>query len=182
MGILDQELIDSIQKLIEEGKGDSGRLNHILDSLKMGKILYKSDARYLDQLIPKDSKKEVLHKNFEPQKEIKTETPKIFSNYKSAGVTVIISIILGAVGFLGIGHFYLRKNGRGIGFLVSGFFLSILSIVILMPIYGTIEGFASQLGVISIALGIPAAYVILYLWQIVDSYKQCKKYNYELSE
>jgi len=94
---LDQELIDSIQKLIEEGKGDSGRLNHIIDSLKMGKILYKSDARYLDQLISKDSKKEVLHKNFEPEKEIKTETPKIISNYKSAGVTVIISMILGAI-------------------------------------------------------------------------------------
>ena len=34
---------------------------------------------------------------------------------------------------------------------------------------------------ISLALGIPLAYIVLYFWQIVDSYKQCKKYNYQLS-
>ncbi len=203
---MSEEILEIIQKLIDEGKGDLGRLNHILESVKMGKILYKSDARYLDQLIANQPKKEeVLNKNFEPQKgidetkekievkeqksevpekplnEIQAEIAKISSNYKSAGVTVILSIILGAVGLLGIGHFYLRKNGRGIGFLVSGFILSILSFVILLPIYGTIEGFASQLEIISLALGIPLAYIVLYFWQIVDSYKQCKKYNYQLS-
>jgi len=46
-----EEILEIIQKLIDEGKGDLGRLNHILESVKMGKILYKSDARYLDQLI-----------------------------------------------------------------------------------------------------------------------------------
>jgi len=38
-------LLECIQKLIDEGKGDPGRLNHILETL------YTFDKKYLKKLI-----------------------------------------------------------------------------------------------------------------------------------
>ncbi len=48
---MNQELIDSIQGLIEQGKGDSGRLQYIIDAIKEGKKLYDSDQKYVESLI-----------------------------------------------------------------------------------------------------------------------------------
>ncbi|MGI0057593.1 MAG: hypothetical protein ACREAK_09520 [Nitrosarchaeum sp.] len=47
------ELIKKIQSLLELGKGDQGRLEHILSSIKQGKSLFSSDQTYLDNLIEK---------------------------------------------------------------------------------------------------------------------------------
>ncbi len=33
------------------GKGDTGRLHHILEKIKENKLLYTSDQKYLDDLI-----------------------------------------------------------------------------------------------------------------------------------
>lgn len=43
-------LIDSVKKLIEENKGDAGRLSHILTTLESGKSLYASDEKYVRSL------------------------------------------------------------------------------------------------------------------------------------
>lgn len=43
--------IEEIQKLIEQGKGDSGRLNHVLNSLNQGKKLHDSDQKYVERLV-----------------------------------------------------------------------------------------------------------------------------------
>ncbi len=42
---------EEIQKLIEQDKGDSGRLNYILNSLNQGKKLYGSDQKYVESLV-----------------------------------------------------------------------------------------------------------------------------------
>lgn len=68
---MSEELLDSISKLIQEKKGDTGRLNHILESLKKGKQIYNSDQKYLQSLIP--SSETIITE----QKQIKKiETPK----------------------------------------------------------------------------------------------------------
>lgn len=52
---MNQELIDSIQELIEKGKGDSSRLQYIIGAIKEGKKLYDSDQKYVDSLIESKS-------------------------------------------------------------------------------------------------------------------------------
>ena len=54
MGAMMQELtlpqtITQIQELIDNGQGDAGRLNHILESLQKNKKLYNSDENYLTE-------------------------------------------------------------------------------------------------------------------------------------
>ena len=45
------ELIDYVIHLIDNKKGDIGRLSYILSALQDGKTLYNSDKKYLDSLI-----------------------------------------------------------------------------------------------------------------------------------
>ncbi|NDB63628.1 MAG: hypothetical protein EB170_07155 [Nitrosopumilaceae archaeon] len=45
---VDEDVITKTQKLITSGAGDTGRLQFILESLKKGKTLYKSDEQYLE--------------------------------------------------------------------------------------------------------------------------------------
>ena len=45
---VDENVTTKIQRLIESRTGDAGRLQFILESLKQGKTLYKSDQKYLD--------------------------------------------------------------------------------------------------------------------------------------
>ena len=42
------QTIEKVEQMIDIGKGDPGRLYHILESLKNNKILYHSDQAYLE--------------------------------------------------------------------------------------------------------------------------------------
>ena len=46
----------SVQELINDGKGDIGRLEHILSTLKKGHSLYTSDQEYLEKLLAESRK------------------------------------------------------------------------------------------------------------------------------
>jgi len=48
---LSTELVDSITSLIENGKGDSGRLGYIIEVIKQGKKFYDSDRKYVGSLL-----------------------------------------------------------------------------------------------------------------------------------
>ncbi len=45
------ELVGSIKSLIENGKGDSGRLGYIIEVIKQGKKFYDSDRKYVGSLL-----------------------------------------------------------------------------------------------------------------------------------
>jgi len=60
---LSEDLIKTVQKLIDSGKGDSNRLHEIFDVLKHGTPLYMSDYKYVESLI----------KTLEEQEQIKSE-------------------------------------------------------------------------------------------------------------
>lgn len=47
---MSEDMLKSIQKLIDSGKGDLKRLNEILHTLKHDTILYLSDYKYLESL------------------------------------------------------------------------------------------------------------------------------------
>ena len=48
---LNTELVDSIKSLIENGKGDSGRLKYIIEAIKQEKKFYDSDKKYVASLL-----------------------------------------------------------------------------------------------------------------------------------
>ena len=60
---MSDDLIKTVQKLIDSGKGDSNRLHEIFDVLKHGTPLYMSDYKYVESLI----------KTLEEQEQIKSE-------------------------------------------------------------------------------------------------------------
>ena len=49
---MSDDLIDSVKRLMQLGKGDPGRLEYILDMLTTGRMLPFSDQKYLQNIIP----------------------------------------------------------------------------------------------------------------------------------
>ena len=82
--------------------------------------------------------------------------------WKSMGVTMVLTIILGLFGLGGIGHIYLGKIIKGIAVLIVGIIISAIAIV------------TAGIGLIIL---IPYA-----LWVIYDAHKLCKRYNNYLEE
>jgi len=84
---------------------------------------------------------------------------------KNSGAAITLSFILGFFGFLGIGHFYIRKIKRGIGYLVLGFlFLGIGGTLYLI---GGLTGFFFG-GVI---------YIIIWIFHILNIKDECNRFN-----
>jgi uncharacterized membrane protein (DUF485 family) len=101
--------------------------------------------------------------------------------YKSVGVTAVLAGVLGIFGVWGIGHFYIGEKRKGLAFFMTGLFLVIWIILLLLGATywtnGNIETieqftFASAVGLI---LGIP--YIILYVIQIITAIHSCQKHN-----
>ncbi len=62
-------LEELVQELINDGKGDTGRLEHILSTLKKGESLYASDQEYLQKLLAESKNSD----NSESIKELDTK-------------------------------------------------------------------------------------------------------------
>ena len=69
---MSEDLIKTVQKLIDSGKGDSTRLHEIFNILKQGTPLYMSDYKYVQNLIETLEKQ----KQAESEKEIKSKNTK----------------------------------------------------------------------------------------------------------
>ena len=90
---LSDDLIKTVQKLIDSGKGDSNRLHDIFNVLKHGTPLYMSDYKYVESLIKTleeqeqiKSEKEIKSKKTKGQNK-KTETSKKSEKIQSRGDT-----------------------------------------------------------------------------------------------
>jgi len=57
---LSDDLIQTVQYLIDTGKGDRGRLQYILNSIQKSRTLYLSDQKYLESQISKFAKREKI--------------------------------------------------------------------------------------------------------------------------
>jgi TM2 domain-containing membrane protein YozV len=84
--------------------------------------------------------------------------------YKSPGTSALIAFIGGIFGLPGIGHIYVGKVGRGIGILLLGLVLYILTIVFVFVFP-------------PIALIFSIGYLILFIWQIFSARNLAKKFN-----
>ncbi|MGI0027063.1 MAG: SHOCT domain-containing protein [Nitrosopumilaceae archaeon] len=67
---MSEDLIKTVQKLIDSGKGDSNRLHEIFNVLKHGTPLYLSDYKYVESLM------KTLEEQTKSEKEIKPKNTK----------------------------------------------------------------------------------------------------------
>lgn len=197
---MSDERIEKIQSLISAGSGDLGRLNHILKSIKEGKILFSSDQKYLDNLIEKhltrESKVEVplsskekkietnqpeenLDKVQELQKKVKAleekvEKKDISDSWKQEHYKSLgitaVVAFLGGFILLGLGHFYVGKKRSGIGWLIGGIILAIVG------------GGAYLLGGDIAGLGFGGLYLALNIIQTLHAVDYSKQWNMAVSQ
>ena len=88
-------------------------------------------------------------------------------SWKSETATLLCSIFGGLIGLQGIGYFYLGKIGKGIGYLVGSLALFIAAIVLI-----TIPSPFIGIGAVCLV-----AYICMFVWQILDSWRLCRQYN-----
>jgi len=209
---MDKELLDRVLGLIKTGKGDTPRLEHIRDSIKKEKKLYQSDQNYLKDLLSKNDldEKKIPAKEYEKEtvSELKQEldqaSEKIekmeekmeeqqktnfsMKNYKSEGTTVVLSIVVGLLGFMGIGHLYVGRVRRGVIILIIGL-LSWTALFIPMVMLGMLAELKEDtfdpeavmgmlVGFMVVGIGV----LVLFIWQIFNSRKLCKEYNEYLEQ
>lgn len=74
---LSEDLIKTVQKLIDSGKGDSKRLHEIFNVLKQGTPLYLSDYKYLESLTKAiEEQQQISESEKDKSKNKKSETIK----------------------------------------------------------------------------------------------------------
>ena len=220
---MDEGLLNKIQELIEKGVGDIPRLEDIKERLEAGKKLYQSDQDYINEILSKyglvdtasedktiselekalrrtTEKIEEMEKKIEIQ-EKKTDSVK---HYKSEGTTLVLSIVVGLLGIMGVGHIYLGRVRRGaiiliigmigwgglfVPFVMLGMFSELeessVDPTAMMGMFSELEessvdptammGMMAGFGVIVIVWGI--GMFVLFIWQILNSRKLCKQYN-----
>jgi len=203
---LDEGLLNKIQELIEKGVGDIPRLEDIKERLEAGKKLYQSDQDYINKILSKyglvdtasedktiselekalrrtTEKIEEMEKKIEIQ-EKKTDSVK---HYKSEGTTLVLSIVVGLLGIMGVGHIYLGRVRRGAIILIIGMigWGGLFVPFVMLGMFSELEesfvdptammGMMAGFGAIVIVWGI--GMFVLFIWQILNSRKLCKQYN-----
>jgi len=86
--------------------------------------------------------------------------------YKNEGTAILLAAILGFIGLCGVGHMYIGKIGRGIGFLI---------VVLILDSIGW--------ATVWMLIGIPFLIIglVIYVWHIFDVRNLCREYNDYLS-
>jgi len=110
----------------------------------------------------------------------------VSANYKSERKTIMLSVLAGLFGVMGLGHIYLGRIRRGI------------FILIIVPLSWTMifvsgamfelagleeEIMAAAIRVLGgIILIVVMGFLVLFIWQILNSRKLCKEYNKHLEQ
>lgn len=206
---MDTILEKEIQNLIDNKKGDTGRLEFILSSIKEDKEIYNTDQKFLISLLEKHSYDENIldHLHFFNQKNMpKKETVTTFADniqesetyqdviYNQKSKTpknkinaTILAVVLGIFGLGGIGHIYIGKIAKGFGILISMIIISLVNVI---------SFFLEPLAIIDITWEVPGPFSFIeliivllafvglgiFIWQIIDVRKLTKKYNDHFSK
>ena len=149
--------------------------------------------------------------NIFSKKQPEPEFPTSFSyrgmnRYKSEGTTLALSLFIGLLGVMGVGHRYVGNVKRslvilGIGYVAGAFWFFHLFTLIAasQSTYGT-QSYAwlhpflvgilyssSQMQsyiwlFVWLTYAIPICYYAFLIWQIFDARKQCRKFNLHMDE
>ena len=171
---------------MSDGRGNSDELNHILNLLKQGKPLPRYDRVYLETITA-----------------VPTPGYRGYTKYKSEGTSLVLSLFCGLFGFLGISHRYVGTIGKSIGLPYAGWTLLILSLLGYIPLmseaimksinpqnqsyYSGVMPYitmTNSLGLVNsvilyivLLVIVPIAYLVLFIWQIIDARKETRKFN-----
>ena len=201
---MDLILSKEIQNLIDNHKGDTGRLEFILSSLQENKEIYNSDQKFLIDLLEKHSFDENIldHLHFFNQKNMpKKETVTTFADsikdsdvsediiYDHKSLTpknkrnaTVLAVVLGILGIGGIGHLYIGKISRGLGILLSNITVFLLGFAFFffesfptIDIMRDVPEFFSFIELVPLFLFFINTGI--FVVQIIDVRKLCDKYN-----
>lgn len=110
---------------------------------------------------------------------------------KSEGTTLVLSIVVGLLGIMGVGHIYVGRVRRGIVILVIGV-TGWIVIFIPIAILGfmemeeeeleNLENLGAAMGLVGTMVGVGIGYLALFIWQILNSRKLCREYNEYLEQ
>ena len=73
---MSEDMVKSIQKLLDSGKGDPARLTEILNTIKQKAPLYFSDYRYLEDLSAQKEESQIKTEEKSKSKKVKKEGKK----------------------------------------------------------------------------------------------------------
>ena len=143
----------------------------------------KKSEESKDELKEGLSKAEEKIESMEKKLEEQEKTTASIKRYKSEGITLVLSIVVGLMGIMGVGHIYLGRVRRGLLILIVGVIIwgAVFVPFLFLGMLGELEedsvdptvmigmfgGFA--------VVGIGA--LALFIWQILNSRKLCKEYN-----
>lgn len=91
-------------------------------------------------------------------------SPSVALQLKKASVSVLLAGLIGVV-FMGVGHIYLGRMGRGIVILFSGILTGILFYAAMVTAFFSI---GILFGIVRLSL---------WIWQIHDAHKLTRRYN-----
>lgn len=104
----------------------------------------------------------------------------------------MIATLLGIIGFLGTGHFYVGRVRRGI-ILLIGVWVIIGACCVFMLLYGMSgmvvppPGYPEQeppeyrIVFVLVSLVLCVGYGVLWIWQIIDARAACRRHNKQIS-
>ncbi len=123
------------------------------------------------------SKAEEKIESMEKKLEEQEKTTASIKHYKSEGITLVLSIVVGLMGIMGVGHIYLGRVRRGLIILIVGVLIwgAVFVPVLFLGMLGELEEDSVD----------PTAVIgmfILFIWQILNSHKLCKEYNEHFEE
>ena len=151
---MSEDLINKILEIIKSGRGDAGRLYHIVQTLRRGAPLYSSDQKYVETLLglakpdsdkvpqvepeteqndlrEKLAKGEITIEEYDILTELRKKRSSQRTSWrKNKKLNLILSLAPGLVGLQGFGYFQLRKYRQGIEVLA----VSIIAIALFFAI------------------------------------------------
>ncbi len=138
----------------------------------------------VDQLKEESGKGSEKIKKMEEKITDQQKTNVSMKNYLSERTTLVLSIVVGLLGFMGVGHLYVGRVRRGIIILIIGLFSSWTMLFIALVMYAMVGEIEEDTLDVAPAIGILVGYMVvgigilaLYIWQILNSRKLCKEYN-----
>ena len=87
----------------------------------------------------------------------------------------ILALVFGFLGIMGIGHFYMGKDIKGIVLFLAGGFFAVLSLAAFVVVLTDTEG--PSLARIAAALVLSAPFLLTQIWQVFDAPKPKKDRN-----
>ena len=138
-----------------------------------------------------DKSKEELGNNIEKIEKIEEKIDEdqqtsVSVNYKSQRKTLFLSVMVGLLGVMGVGHIYLGRLRRGIIILIivplslTVIFISYTMLGLVKPQEDVMVAVIRVLG--GITLVVVIVFLVLFIWQTLNSSKLCKEYNKHLKQ